>query len=318
MASKRIRALRFRILYWLLLFFSSLAARLSLANAQRVGRGLGWVAWAVVGRQRRKAIANIARAFPEWTPARHADAIRKMFVHLGESLLEILWLPRFNAQVRDETTTLEGFDEAAKTLAGGRGVIAITGHCGNWEWLAHTVATFGSLTILHRERDEPEMNRFITHLRSNNGMHTIDRGSPSAAREMIKAVREGGMLAFLIDQNIRAESVKVPFFGIPALTPVGPARLAIRLEAPVILFFSERRNGRLVARALPAIETKRGDDPVALTAKITALIEEQIRRAPEQWVWMHDRWRERPQWDMSTRYAGGEAEQSETEVGQRV
>ena len=110
------------------------------------------------------------------------------------------------------------------------------------------------------------------------------------------------MLGFLIDQSIRAESVKVPFFGKPALTPIGPATLAIRMGAVAVAAFIERRpDGSHLVRVLEPIETTRDDDPIALTARMTHEIENQIRRVPEQWVWMHDRWRDRPKWDVARR-----------------
>ena len=94
--------------------------------------------------------------------------------------------------------------------------------------------------VLQRERDVPEMNAYITDLRAKSGVRTIDRGSATSARDMIQAVRRGGMIAFVIDQNIRTESVKVPFFGRPALTPIGPASFAVRTEAAVVPAVIER------------------------------------------------------------------------------
>jgi KDO2-lipid IV(A) lauroyltransferase len=182
----------------------------------------------------------------------------------------------------------------------GRGVIIFTAHCGNWEWLACGTGLWGRPTsVLQRERDQPEMNRYITQLRANAGVHSIDRGSASSARDMMRIIRNGGILAFLVDQNLRTESVKVPFFGRPAPTPIGPAKLAIRTEALVSITFTERLpDGRHIIRYLPPIQCNRDDDPVELVAHATRLIEEQIRRVPEQWVWMHDRWKERPKWDV--------------------
>ncbi|HWS71714.1 MAG TPA: lysophospholipid acyltransferase family protein, partial [Thermoanaerobaculia bacterium] len=154
------------------------------------------------------------------------------------------------------------------------------------------------VAVLQRERDDQQMNRYITEVRTRAGVKTIDRGSPSSARDMIGAVRRGGILAFVLDQNIRTESVKVPFFGKPALTPIGPVQFAIRTEAVVAPAFIERRaDGKQYATFGEPIHCTRGDDPVALAARITTLIEEQIRRVPEQWVWMHDRWRERPKYE---------------------
>jgi Kdo2-lipid IVA lauroyltransferase/acyltransferase len=239
-------------------------------------------------------LANIARAFPDWSPSRCRATIRAMFHHLGMTLVEILWLPNLNARTCAETTTIEGLEN----LRPGQGMIGITGHCGNWEWLAHAIALRNPVTVLHRERDEVDMNVFVTDLRARAGIMTIDRGSTAAGREMIRSLRKGSILAFLIDQNIRAESVKIPFFGRPTLTPVGPAKLAVRLGVPITRMFIERRGGKLHIRILEPIMVSPDDDPVALTARLTADIEEQIRRVPEQWVWMHDRWRERPKWEV--------------------
>src|SRR5204863_9151865 len=134
------------------------------------------------------------------------------------------------------------------------------------------------LSVLQRERNEPKMNAVITNIRAGAGVRTIDRGSVSSAREMFSAIRRGGMLAFVLDQNIRTESVKVPFFGIPALTPIGPARFAIRSEAWVTVALAERRaDGKQVLTFSEPFRCTRDDDPIALTARITGAIEEQIR-----------------------------------------
>lgn len=276
--------------------------RLPLSVARLVGRFLGHLGWHLLRHERRKALANIAIAFPDWNRARRASTIRAMFRHLGVSLGEILWLPNVDVAVRDRTTTIEGVEPVLEVLRAGRGMIMITAHCGNWEWMAYAFALFGSpISVLQRERDEAELNHLITEIRAQAGIRTIDRGSTGAARQMIQALRGGGALAFLIDQSVRVESVQVPFFGRNALTPVGPARLAIRTATPIVLCFIERRHGHQFMRFQPVIETARGDDPIALTARLTAGIEEQIRRVPEQWVWMHDRWRERPEWDVTNR-----------------
>lgn len=267
-----------------------------LAFARGIGIFLGHLGWHVLRHHRRRALTNIAAAFPEWPPSRRRATIRSMFHHLGMTLGEVLWLPNLNAATCARTTTFEGLEN----LRPGEGTIGITGHCGNWEWMAHAIALRSPLTVLHRGRDEPMMNLFIRDLRANAGITTIDRGSTAAAREMIRAIRNGSMLSFLIDQNIRAESVKVPFFGRPALTPIGPARLAVRTGAPIIRIFGERRGGKLHIRILEPIIVSPDDDPVTLTARLTADIEAQIRRVPEQWVWMHDRWRERPKWEVSS------------------
>jgi KDO2-lipid IV(A) lauroyltransferase len=297
-----VRARRGRIVHRILVIVSAIVQRLPLALARACGVALGHVAWHVARRERRIALRNLAQAFPDWTNRRRRATTRAMFHHLGRIVFEMLWLPRFDAAMRERTTETVGLEQFRALMKRGRGAIAITAHHGNWEWAAVCVASYGvDLTALQRERNEADINRFVTELRARHGIRTIDRGSTAAAREMIQSLRRGGLLAFLIDQNIRAESAKVPFFGRPALTPLGPAKLAIRTETPVVCIFTERRGSKYILTFHEPIEVTRDDDPIALTAKITAAIEAQIRRAPEQWVWLHDRWRERPKWEVGNR-----------------
>jgi KDO2-lipid IV(A) lauroyltransferase len=246
-------------------------------------------------------MSGLANAFPEWDESRRRRTIRAMFRHLGMCLFEIGWLPNLTAANRDRTTTFEGLDRVLELVDQGRTVIVLSAHCGNWEWLSYATGSFGRPSwVMQRERgDSDELNRWITQLRLRSGFRTIDRGSPNAPRELIQAVRSGGILGFVIDQNIRTESVKVPFFGKPALTPIGPVRLAVRTESYISTGLIERGpDGMHHVRYLEPIECHRTDDPVALTARVTLDIEEQIRRAPEQWVWLHDRWKERPRWEV--------------------
>lgn len=273
---------------------SALLRRVPLRPARAFGRLLGYLGWHVLRSVRREALENVAIAFPDWPDERRRDTIRAMFAHLGTTLMEVLWLPNLDAASLARTTTFEGVEH----LRSEDGMIAITGHCGNWEWVAHAIASLTPLTVLQRERNEPEMNALSKRLRAHSGITTIDRGSTAAAREMIRALRKPGLLAFLVDQNIRADSVKVPFFGRPALTPIGPARLAVRTATPIVCIFIERRDGMHHVRILEPIRVSKDDDPVAITARLTAEVEAQIRRAPEQWVWMHQRWRERPDYEV--------------------
>jgi KDO2-lipid IV(A) lauroyltransferase len=267
--------------------------------ARVFGFALGHVAWLVLRRERTMALSNIAMAMPEWSRRRRTAAIRAMFHHLGMSVFEMVWLPNLDAKSLYETTVFENMEPITELARNGRGVIAFTGHCGNWEWMAYAIAKSGiPMSVLQRERNEADLNRFITTIRATGGIRTIDRGSTASAREMILALRRGGILGFLIDQSIRVESVKVPFFRKPALTPIGPAKLAIRTGTPVVSIFVQRRGGKQYVTFKDVIDTRTNDDPVALTALITQDIEDQIRRAPEQWVWFHDRWRDRPKWDV--------------------
>lgn len=297
MASPRLRAFRGRVVYVAVSALAFAFRLLPLNVARAIGVSIAVVLGPLFRRDLRRADSNLALAYPDWTKARRRATIRALVRHMGATFAEFLWIPRVDL---DATTTYEG-----KEFITGRkgGMIAITAHSGNWEWAAHAIGAIAPVTTMQRARNEEDINRLIVKMRERSNVRSIDRGSTAGSREMIKALRDGRLLAFLIDQNIRAESVKVPFFGRPALTPIGPAKLAIRAGVPVVCIFDERVDGKHVVRILPPIETSKDDDPVALTARITAVIEEQIRRKPEHWVWFHDRWRERPTWDVSERFA---------------
>jgi len=297
LASPKLRAFRSAAVYRLLVLVTAVGRRIPLRAGQFLGRLLGRLAFRVVRRERNKALRHLAIAYPEWTGAQRRDTVRAMFRHFGMSVFELAWLPNLDERAREKTTIVDGIDRILATLDSGRGVIMFTAHIGNWEWLSFVMGSYGRpVSVLHRERDQPEMNRYIIELRAKAGVKTIGRGTSSSAREMIQTIRQGGMLAFVIDQNLRTDSVKVPFFGVPARTPIGPVQFAIRTEAMISISYIHRMpDGRHHAQFLEPFQAKKGDDPVALAAKITALYEEQIRRHPEQWVWMHDRWRERSQ-----------------------
>lgn len=299
MASPRLRAFRERALYRALVAITAIGSRIPLPLGQAFGRALGGVAFHVARRERNKAIRNIGIAFPEWDEAKRRESIRAMFRSFGMSLFEIAWMRNMDVAARDRLTTIEGAGPLLMALDEGRGVVVFTAHTGNWEWMSYSIGLFGRpTTVLQRERSAPEMNRYITEHRARSGVRTVDRGSASAAKQMIECIRNGGILAFLIDQNLRTDMVQVPFFGRPALTPIGPAKMAIRTEALAVTIFSRRLpDGRHHLTIGEPLQCKRGDDPVELTARMTREIEAEIRRAPEQWVWMHDRWRDRPQWD---------------------
>ena len=301
MAGPKLRAFRERTLYRALVVVSAIGRRIPLPLGRAFGRALGTLAWHVARRERKKALNNIAIAFPDWDEAKRRDTIKAMFRHLGMSLFEITWMRNMDVAMRDKLTVIEGEAPLLKLIDEGRGVVVFTAHCGNWEWMSYAVGLWGRpTTVLQRERDAPEMNRYITEHRARSGVRTIDRGSAAAGRELIQSLRRGGILAFLIDQNLRTDSVQVPFFGRPALTPIGPAKLAVRTESVAVDILVERLpDGRHWLKVGEPVFLKRDDDPVELTERMTRIIEEQIRRVPEQWVWMHDRWRERPKWDVT-------------------
>ena len=179
-------------------------------------------------------------------------------------------------------------------LARGKGVVFVSGHVGSWELLARRVALAGyPCQTIAKETTDPRTTALIERFRSSSQLRSIWRGRAGAAKAMLRALKAGQILGLLIDQDTDVQSVWVPFFGHLAKTPRAAADLALRTGAAVVMGFCRREADgryRLSMEALPG----EGLDALELTARMTARIEAAVRAAPEQWVWMHRRWKSPP------------------------
>jgi KDO2-lipid IV(A) lauroyltransferase len=178
-------------------------------------------------------------------------------------------------------------------------VLFVSGHVGNWELLARRVALAGyPCQTIAKETTDPRLTRLVERFRAAGKLKSIWRGQDGAAKAMLKALKGGEILGMLIDQDTKVQSVHVPFFGHPASTPRAAADLALRTGAAVVVGFCQRQADGRYRVAMKQVEPEstgdREADAVALTAKMTWEIEQAIRRAPAQWVWMHRRWKTQP------------------------
>jgi KDO2-lipid IV(A) lauroyltransferase len=291
-AGSRSRQVRNWLLYRGLVAATAVGRRIPLVIGRKLGRLVGRVAARVLRGERKRAIASLEVAFPHLTHSDGDDLVDRMFDHLGMSLFEIAWLPNLDARAVAKTTTFEGLELLREAVDRGKGVVLFTGHCGNWEWMAAALSIAGfHISVIAREIYDDRINELMIRIRNGYGVSTIVRGSSSSAREMLRTLRGETILGVLIDQSIRAESVLVSFFGQPAPTPVGPAKLAARSGAAVLACFVERQSGRHHVHFEAPVPLDSAD-AAAITAAMTAATERQIRRVPEQWVWMHRRWRD--------------------------
>ncbi len=286
--------LRARLLRALVAALVAVFGRLSWRGAQRLGAAAGRLGWALSRRDRRRALDHLALAFPDLPPARRAALGRAAFVHQAMNAAEALHLLRRGLAAAAAQVEVEGWEHVEAARAGGRGLLVVTGHCGNWELVGAAFTARGlPLTGVARELPDPVVHDLVLAVRSALGGGTIVRGGAAAARQLLELLRRGGGLCMLIDQDTRVEGVWVPFFGRPAFTPVGAARIALRRQAAALPVFDERRpDGTHLVRILPALDLP--DDETEATALMTAAIEAQVRRRPEQWVWWHKRWRRQP------------------------
>jgi Kdo2-lipid IVA lauroyltransferase/acyltransferase len=281
-----------------LLLFLPLLSRLPHRLAAALGGAAGWLAWYVAPRHRRSAVTHLALAFPEREPAWRSRVGRRSFANLGRSALEMLITPRV------DLARAVQFDPGSREAllaahAEGRGVVVFSCHLDNWELLARRVASERlPVATVAREAHDPRLTALLEQARRSSGIASLWRGKRGAVREMIRHVRAGGIVAALIDQDTDVAGHFVPFLGHPAFTPRAPADLALRTGAAVI-FARIRRVAptvhRITISRLPVPRSgNREADSEELTAAATAAIEADVRNRPEQWVWMHERWRTRP------------------------
>jgi Kdo2-lipid IVA lauroyltransferase/acyltransferase len=270
---------------------ASLFGLLSHRLALSLGRALGRLAWHLSGRDRKRALEHLSFALAELPDEERTRIARASFLSAGMNLAELLHFLKRRRKEILRHLEIEGWENVAAAKASGRSILILTGHCGNWELIGTALHEGGvPPAAVARPLEDAGLQQLLVDLRDHLGTTTIARGTRGAPRQLLEVLRGGGALAMLIDQDTKVDGVWVPFFGRPAFTPVGAAEIALRQKANVIPSFIERRlDGNHLVRFLPALELPL--DPREATALMTAKIEEQIRRRPEQWVWWHKRWR---------------------------
>lgn len=281
--------------------FLNVGGRLPLTVSRPIGQTLGRAALGLLPRSRQRIRAHLEIAFPDLDQHQREDLLKKTARHFGLMLAEVAWL--WHAQPHDveNLCELEGVENFFEALEEGRGVIFTTGHCGTWEIMSARLPIAGvPLSTAARELDHPQLDRLVNTMRGRFGTEVILRG-PSAGKQMVRALAANRVAALLIDQDIRGiPGVFVPFFGRPAWTPSGAAMLATRKRCPVVPGFIHRRpDGSHKVEIHPSLaipcDGSLEDRVEEVTAAATAVIERQIRAHPEQWVWMHRRWRTQPE-----------------------
>ncbi len=270
------------------------------STARRVGAGIGAAAFQLLGRLRRVGLRNLQLAYPEWTPEQRLETLRTVYRNLGYLLAEFCLMSRYSREEASAFIEYDGLEHYLAARERGKGVLVLTGHLGAWELSSfyHSLVGF-PMGLVIRRLDNPLVDAFVNRIRCLHGNRVIHKDD--FARGLISAMRSGETVGILMDTNMTPpQGVFVPFFGVPACTASGLARVALKTDAAVVpgfLLWDEAR-GKYNLRFGERMELIRsGDhdaDVLANTAAFAAMTERCVRANPEQWLWMHRRWKTRP------------------------
>jgi KDO2-lipid IV(A) lauroyltransferase len=284
---------------------AAVEAALALARIlpRRALLAVGGAVGALAGRidRRHAAIArdNLSSAFGDELAAEERERVlRACWRHFGRITFDALAFPKLDRKALGSIVKVFGLDHAREALSLGRGALVFSAHFGHWEAGAYAMGLLGiPFAVIARPLDNPVLDRRLMKLRSGSGNAVIPKRR--AVRETMRALARGAGVAILIDQDAGADGVFVPFFGRLASTTPTLALLALRTEAPIVPVFARAEaDGTISVHIEPVVLGRptgdRDADVLRLTAACTAIVERWTRSSPEQWLWLHRRWKTRP------------------------
>ncbi len=268
--------------------------------ARSIAAGAVRIIYALLPRLRKTAQVNLRIAFPARSEAHRKAIVRGMLRNLGWMAAEFARFPKYSKENIEQIVTLDGHENFMEGQRRGKGVLYLTGHVGAWELSSFAHALYGfPLHYMARRIDNPRIDALVNGYRCLSGNRPIFKNK--SARVMLKVLKEAGTIGILADQNtMPQEAAFVDFFGKMASTTTGIARVALHTDAAVVPGYAiwDEPSGKYRLRFEPPVELIRtGDterDVFENTQKFTKVIEEIIRKYPEQWVWVHGRWNTRP------------------------
>ncbi len=290
--------LRHRLEYALIWPAFKLLGLLPRKAARAAAQGIGWIFWCTSPRLQRVAHRNLQLAMPELSGAERKRIVRGVYRSLARQMAEVALLPKLNRENVSDVVVYEDFENYAEAVARGRGVLFLTAHVGAWELSAYAHALNGHpLYILIRALDNPLLNSLVNRYRTSSGNKIIEKRD--FLRGILAALKENQAVGILADQNSSmTEGVMVDFFGTPACTAAGLARIALKTGAAVVPGFTYWSGDKYRLRFEPPLTlVSTGDadaDAIANTQLFTKVIENWVRQFPDQWLWIHRRWKTRP------------------------
>ena len=280
-----------KLVAWLLKRIQSRLLKKPYLKALASGERMGRLVWRLAKGRRDRAVSNLMLAFPDMGEDEAAATTKRVFENFGRSSADFLiGLDRTKEEL-EATTTIEGFENFEKAHAKGKGVMLVTGHFGNWERCSTWLVQNGyKLSVVARDANDEGVNALVNELRKGPGTEVIPRGS--AVRPMIKRLKRNEAIGIVPDQN--ANEIFIPFFGKPAGTVLGPGVIAERTGAAVVPAFCHYvGEGKYHIKVYPELVAEPGYETKGegMMRAIGRQLEEVIRERPDQWLWIHDRWR---------------------------
>lgn len=278
---------------WALMAVARVFQMLPKSRIDGAGRSLGRLIMRISRKYRERTLKNLRLAFPDWPEQQVQATARGVFEHFGKTLARFFGGGKETKEEIIASVDMQGLELVDEALAEGKGILAITAHFGNWERMAEAFAARGyKISVVARDANEERTTKIVNDVRKGRGIEVFSRGK--AARELLKRLRKNEVVGILTDQNTR--EILVPFFGIPAGTNEGPAVIYLLMGTPLFTAFAvELPDGRYQVRAerlqLPPPSGDREADVLAIMTLVNQKIEDAVREHPEQWLWMHDRWR---------------------------
>ena len=292
--------MRERIEYWLVLCVASTLGWMPRRLARLCGAALAWGACRALGRLRRVGMRNLEIALPTLSAADRDRILRGVFRHLGWQLVEFCRMTRYTRENTRGWLRTDGLGHYRAANARGKGVLVLTGHLGAWELSSFYHSLMGHpMGMVIRRLDNRRLDEFVNGIRCLHGNRVLHKDD--FARDLLRAMRAGDTVGILMDTNMTPpQGVFAEFFGIPACTASGLARVALKTGAAVLPGFAlwEPAERQYVLHFGPELVFKRTDDAeadiLAATQQCNDALEAWIRRYPDQWLWIHRRWKTRP------------------------
>jgi KDO2-lipid IV(A) lauroyltransferase len=289
-----------RIEYWLVLAVARTLGRMPRGLARMVVRVLTLGAYLGLGRLRRVGERNLELALPEVSSAERTRILRRLFRNLGWQLVEFCRMPRYTVQNTQGWIRTEGLENYLAAQARCKGVLVLTGHLGGWELSSFYHSLMGHpMGMVIRRLDNRPLDDYVNSIRCLHGNRVLHKDD--FARGLLTAMRSGETVGILMDTNMTPpQGVFVKFFGILACTASGLARVALRTRAAVVPGFLvwEPVERQYVLHFGPELKFAESNDPeadtLAATQQCNDVLESWIRRYPDQWLWIHRRWKTRP------------------------